>query len=330
MSDTIQSVRWALGADSHESGQFWLPEWRESIEDVLWESIRRLALEERMRAAFHMTEPIWYGLWISGTLTTTQCSLLHDVLTEAVRIAPSYRDHIEEFIRALAKSAETGERLHVELTPPGHVDFGWLTTFVHCPRCKAEGPVERWQQTYSEEPLDCPVCGFSYQPALTHSSERGLFAETVRCPACQAIHRVKDFPDDVIQVLEARHEFDASNEELGWLRRVEEFYQRHPDLEGKIKPHLLEVLESRDPEVMEAMFAGAPFDEIELPSSVTAQIDASQDWSTGDREVIEYLRHHHFSLPGRLKCVQESIERLGFQLFQASPVRCSKCSELLA
>ena len=122
---------------------------------------------------------------------------------------PSFGEHIEDFTRALAESAKTSEPLHVELTPPGHVDFGWVTTFVHCPRCKAEGPVERWQQTYPEEPLDCPVCGFSYQPALTHSSERGLFAETVRCPACQAVHRVRDFPDDVIQVLEDRHNFDA-------------------------------------------------------------------------------------------------------------------------
>src|SRR5262245_28592845 len=102
MSDTIQTVRWALAVDSLQSGQFWLPEWRESIEDVLWKSIRRLGLEERIRAAFHMTTPLWYGLWISDPLTTTQSSLLHDVLTEAIRIAPSYREHIDDFMRALA------------------------------------------------------------------------------------------------------------------------------------------------------------------------------------------------------------------------------------
>jgi hypothetical protein len=60
---------------------------------------------------------------------------------EAARLVPSYREHVDEFTRALAKSAETGEPLRVELTPPGHVDFGWVTTFVHRPRCKAEGPV---------------------------------------------------------------------------------------------------------------------------------------------------------------------------------------------
>jgi Zn ribbon nucleic-acid-binding protein len=330
MSDTIQTVRWSLGTDSHLSGQFSLPDWREPIDDVLWKSIRRLGLEERIRAAFQMTAPLWYGLWIGNPLTAAQCSLLRDVFMEAARIVPSYREHTEEFIRALAESAETGEPLQVELTPPGHVDLGWVTTFVHCPRCKAEGPVERWQQTYSEELLECPVCGYSYQPAATHSSERDLFAETVRCPACQTAHRVKDFPDGVIQVLEDHHNFAAFKEELIWLERIKDFYERHPGVEGKIKPHVLEVLESRDPKVLEAMFAGAPFDEVELPSSMTARIVASQDWSTSDREVIEYLRHHHFSLADRVKFVQESIERLGLQLFQASTVRCSKCGESLA
>jgi Zn ribbon nucleic-acid-binding protein len=330
MSDTIQTVRWSLGTDSHLSGQLWLPEWRESIEDVLWKAIRRLGLEERMRAAFHLTAPLWYGLWIGSPLTAAQCSLLRDVLTEAAQIVPSYREHIDEFTRALAESVETREPLHVELTPPGHVDLGWVTTFVHCPRCKAEGPVERWQQTYSEEMLECPVCGYSYQPAATHSSERELFAETVRCPACQTEHRVRDLPDDMIQVLEDHHNFAAFKVELVWLQRVEEFYERHPEHEGKIKPHFLEVLASRDPEVLEAMFAGEPFSEIKLPSDTAAQFDASHKWSTDDREVIEYLRHHHFSLPDRLKFVQESIERLGLQLFQSSPVRCSKCGEKLA
>jgi hypothetical protein len=88
MSDTIQTVRWTLGADSRQSGEFWLPDWRKPIEDVLWESIRRLGLEERMRTAFHVTVPLWYGLWIGNPLTAAQCSLLHDVLTEAARLVP--------------------------------------------------------------------------------------------------------------------------------------------------------------------------------------------------------------------------------------------------
>jgi hypothetical protein len=329
MSDTFQVVRWTLGADGRQSGQFWLPEGRKSLEDVLWESIRRLGLEQRMRAAFQITAPLWYGLWICDPLTDEQCSLLHDVLAEAARLVPSYHKQVEPFLRALAESAHTGEPLHVELTPPGHVDLGWVTTFVHCPRCKAEGPVERWQQTYSDDLIECRICGHVYSPAATHSSERDLFAEIVRCPACQTEHRVRNFPDEIIQALEDRHNFDDFKEELGWLRRIEEFYQRHPGVEGKIKPHFLEVLASRDPEVLEAMFAGAPFDEIKLASSGAAELIDSREWSTDDREVIDYLRHHHFSLADRKKFVEDSIERLGMELFRKSPVKCSGCGEPL-
>jgi hypothetical protein len=215
------------------------------------------------------------------------------------------------------------------LTPPGHIDLGWVTTFVHCPRCKAEGAVERWQQTYSDDSIECRVCGHLYSPAATYSSERHFFAELVRCPACQTEHRVRDLPDDVIQQLEDRHNFDGFREEIVWLRRVEEFYQRHPGMEGKIKPHFLEVLASRDPEVIEAMFAGIPFNDIKLASSEAAELIDSREWSASDREVVDYLRHHHFSLADRMKFVEDSIERLGMELFPKSPVRCSECGEAL-
>jgi hypothetical protein len=329
MSDMFQTVRWSLGADGRKSGQFWLPEGRESLDDVLWESIQRLGLEQRTRAAFQITAPLWYGLWMSDPLSDVQCALLRDLFAEAARSVPKYREHLEEFMRALAESADTGEPLHVELTPPGHIDLGWVTTFVHCPRCKAEGAVERWQQTYSDDLMECRICGHFYSPAATHSSERDLFAEIVRCPACQTENRVRDLPDDIILQLEERHNFDRFKEELVWLHRVEEFYQRHPGMEGKIKPHFLEVLASRDPEIIDAMFAGTPFDEIELPSSKWAELNDSREWSAGDREVIDYLRHHAFSLADRLKFVEDSIERLGMELFQKSPVSCGGCGEPL-
>ncbi len=326
MADTLQTVQWSLGADGHRGGGLWLPPGYQPIEDVLWESIRGLGLEQRMRATFEITEPLWYGLWIGSPLTANQCSLLQAVLTETARLEPGYAKHIQDFVRALADSVETGEPLGVELAPPGHIDFGWITTFVHCPRCKAEGPVKRWQETYSQDVLECPVCRYSYSPAATYSTERELFAETVQCPSCQAVHRVRDFSDDEIQILEDRHAFEASRDELSWLRRVEEFYRRHPGLEGEIKPHFLMVLESHEPGVRELMMAGIPFDEIELPSDEAGRLDRSRAWSEDDREIIDYLRHHHwFSLPDRMKYVEQSIEELAWRLFQGSAVRCSRC-----
>jgi hypothetical protein len=333
MADTLQTVHWSLGTDGRNSGELWLPEGLESHEKALWESIRRLGLEQRLRSAFQVTRPLWYGLWIDSPLTATQCSLLRDVFRETARLVPRYRRHIEDFARALADSTGTGEPLHVELTPPGHVDFGWVTTFVHCPRCKAEGPVKRWLDTYPEEPLDCPVCGSSYTPAAMYSSKEAIFAETVCCRSCGAVHRVRDFPDDEIQVLEYHHAFEAFNEEMGWLRRVQEFYERHQNLEGEVKPHFLMVLESYDPEVRETLFASTPFSDVELPSGRAAPLGCSHGWSREDQDVMDYLRHHHFSLlelMERMHVIEQSIERLGYQLFQSSPVRCTECAGQLA
>ncbi len=117
---------------------------------------------------------------------------------------------------------------------------------------------------------------------------------------------------------------------MPWLRRVEAFYARHPDLEGEIKPHFLSVLESDDPEVRDAMFAGTPFDQIELPSAPAPRIDRSREWSGEDQDVIDYLQHHHFSLPDRLSFVEDAIERLRSQRFRSSPVKCPACDEDIA
>lgn len=62
--------------------------------------------------------------------------------------------------------------MHVQLTPPGHTDFGWYTIFSHCPGCKAEAPVKRWRRKYRDEEIECAVCGANYSPAKTRSAER--------------------------------------------------------------------------------------------------------------------------------------------------------------
>lgn len=323
MSDTIQMVCWFLGDDERRQGNLWLPWGIESPEDVLWKAVRRLGLEQRIRSAFQVTRPLWYGLWIQSPLTAGQCLLLRAMFAEAVQLAPNYQKHVEDFQRALSDSIDMGQPLHVELIPPGHVDLGWVTTFVHCPRCKAEGPVKRWQQTYAEEPLECPVCGWFYSPAATHSSERELFAETICCPSCEAVLRVRDFADDEIQVLEDRHTLGEFREEWGWLQRVAEFYTRHPDCRGKIKSKLMMILDSDDPAIQRALFAGLPFSEINLPSEDEGV--PSDSWSEEDREVMDYLRHNDFSLPERMEFVSDAVERLEEQLRGSTPVKCTQC-----
>jgi hypothetical protein len=48
------------------------------------------------------------------------------------------------------------------------------------------------------------------------------------------------------------------------------------------------------------------------------------EWSAEDRDVIDYLLHHHFSLQPRIKGVQESIDRLR-PIVAAKSVLCPSC-----
>ncbi len=179
MSDTIQIVRWSLGRSQPKVHALWPPPEREGPSQALWKSIRRTGLEQRVRQAFEVIDPLWYGLWIDSPLNREQCEILHIVLSDLAATGPRHRKNLKGFIEALAVAKDTGEPLNVEMMPPGHVDMGWITTFVHCPRCKAEGPLERWKENYPTDPIRCPVCGHSYSPAATYSCERDYFATSV-------------------------------------------------------------------------------------------------------------------------------------------------------
>lgn len=64
----------------------------------------------------------------------------------------------------------------MRLSPPGHVDLGWHTTFPHCPRCKKHNG-ERWETPYSTRPVFCAACGKAYEPAATASAVRAAERE---------------------------------------------------------------------------------------------------------------------------------------------------------
>ena len=121
--------------------------------------------------------------------------------------------------------------------------------------------------------------------------------DPVVCGSCGARFHVSGLTEDDRRALHDQHDYQGFAEELRMLRRVQEYYRRHPDTEGRIKPHFARLLESDDPEVKERLLAGVPFDQIELPpEQLTAAVGGEEDW-----EVVEYLRHNSFSLrPRRL------------------------------
>lgn len=144
----------------------------EELDRQLWGIIEQRDLEPRLRAAFPVTTPLWYGFWINSPLRRAQCEFLHELLDAACDPDDPQDKDIRHFLNALEAAIRWELPIHVSLAPLGHTDFGMYTIFPHCPRCKANAPVGRWQESYPNEPHECPVCGHSFIPNEHHSSER--------------------------------------------------------------------------------------------------------------------------------------------------------------
>ena len=139
-----------------------LPDSQE-LNEALWWVIHNRDLEQTVFAVFPQTTPLWYGLWINSPLQKTQIELLHELLGHAFAEMQQSQDK-NWFLLALKAAAKWNLPLHVSLLPPGHVDFGWHTVFPHCPRCKAETSIDRWQESYPKDPYVCNVCGQVFLP----------------------------------------------------------------------------------------------------------------------------------------------------------------------
>jgi len=146
----------------------------EELEDLLWEVIRNRGLEDRLRNAFQVTKPLWYGFWIESPLRRRHAEVLLE-LFEAACEHDSDQDRDDgsiHFIHALKAAINWELPLHVSLAPLGHTDLGWYTVFPHCPRCKANAPVGRWQEEFPSETVACEVCEHLFNPNEHHSAER--------------------------------------------------------------------------------------------------------------------------------------------------------------
>jgi formylglycine-generating enzyme required for sulfatase activity len=144
----------------------------EELDRQLWGIIEQRNLEDRLRAAFAVTTPLWYGFWINSPLRRVQAEFLHELLDAASDHDDPQDKDVRHFLKALEAAIRWELPIHVSLSPLGHTDFGWYTVFPHCPRCKATAPVGRWKESYSKEPHGCRACGHTFNPDEHHSSER--------------------------------------------------------------------------------------------------------------------------------------------------------------
>ena len=144
-------------------------------------------------------------------------------------------------------------------------------------------------------------------------------ADPVFCASCDARFAVEQVSENVYQTLIDQHYWHEFSDELRMLERVKDFYTRHPEAEGTIRPHFAWVLDSDDPEVIEELCYGAPFDQIRLPPE---HAPLPPEVVEAEAQVIDYLRHHDFVLGPRLAFVREQVGRLGGNL---NPVACPSC-----
>src|ERR1051325_11724857 len=105
------------------------------LDKRLFEIISRMELSGEIAMALPQTKPIWYGLWAISPIPQKSLPVLKTLMTElAALVSNRQRDQYNLFIQAIEVSLSRNLNLHVKLGPPGHTDFGILTTFPHCPR----------------------------------------------------------------------------------------------------------------------------------------------------------------------------------------------------
>lgn len=147
----------------------------EELNEQLWHIIREKNLEERLRQAFQVTSPLWYGFWIKSPLRRMESELLQLLLADACDFDDPRDKDIVHFLNALKAAIHWELPLHVALAPLGHADLGWYTVFPYCPKCKANAKVGRWKENYSDEEYECTVCGHVFCPNDHHSSKEDNF-----------------------------------------------------------------------------------------------------------------------------------------------------------
>ena len=151
-----------------------------------------LGLIQRLTTLFLPTSPLWYGFWIQSPLSRAQADCLSLLLRTAELSFEASLDKAEfpHLIEALGLAAVGQVVLDVEISKPTASGYDGQVTRPHCPRCRVAAEIDHWTEMQTWPlPVDCPVCGFTYDPRITYSPIVDGFEGTIDqivCTDCDA------------------------------------------------------------------------------------------------------------------------------------------------
>jgi hypothetical protein len=145
--------------------------------------ISRLGLQSDVEVCFPKTTPLWYGLWANSPVPRNAMPVLKTLLSQMLmedqrdmeadgRVSGDRLEQLSSLIAAIDRAETRDLQLHVAMHPLGHADLGDYTVFPHCPFCKANAQLPRWERQYPTQLHTCRVCGTRFSPAETSTVER--------------------------------------------------------------------------------------------------------------------------------------------------------------
>lgn len=158
-------------------GSFYQPPDYPPLEAQVRRIIIQLGLEADVKVEFPSIEPIWRALWAYSPLGERGLHLVKAIVAEMLRedracdrVEQRQLEDFQQFVDAAELAVSHQFRMHVRLSPPGHLDDGVVTVFPHCPLCKSLAQVKhRFLPKYPDAPQICRVCKTEFSPAHTGS-----------------------------------------------------------------------------------------------------------------------------------------------------------------
>jgi hypothetical protein len=128
-----------------------------------------------------MTNPLWYGLWAKREVDSAAQKVLLPLFGALMAWGQSGEQGasntevfagVSEFIGGIQKAQFQSIPLNVELLPPGRQVLDLVTTFPHCPACRASVCDQVWQRQYPVALHACTACETSFSPGETVGTVR--------------------------------------------------------------------------------------------------------------------------------------------------------------